>query len=240
MKWKAIIIIIIIFAFLGIWMYVYYNGEDFKLYDEAKALEAKGDIVAAHDKVYEALMINPKNRKVIAYKSQLYFIVQSDTALKDAKKYRADALSARERGDFTPAAELLKKALERVEQISPLYKNYAEVVELQNTLIKDSDELLKEIPERYFAKATKLAQDSDYEHAYDTLSYINKPEPKVIKLQDELAYKVGVEKYNKAMNKGSQADIKEGILWLSKVSDKSPDIIDAKVKMSKLNKILNK
>lgn len=236
---KLIILPVILVAVAAAWTFKYINGKDFKLYNEAKKLEAQGDIYGAHEKISEALQINPKNRKVISYKTELYFLVKNDSALKEAYKGKEDAERAREKGDYSLAAKRLAEALAAVDSVSSLYERYSEAEELQKELIKDVDRVLQEAPERYYLKGLELYGKGEYERAYGMLEYISDRSPKVIKLMDDIAYKVGCDKYRDAETaKGDGYIVRDAISWLEKVSASSPDLVDAKARISRLKSYL--
>ncbi len=236
---KLIVLPVILAAIAAVWTFKYINGRDYKLYDEAKELEAQGDIYGAHDKISEALKLNPKNRKVISYKTELYFLVKNDSALKEARSGKEDAEKAMEKGDYALAAKRLDEALAAVDNVSSLYEGYSEAEELQKELIKDVDRVLREAPEKYYLKGLELYGRGEYERAYNMLGYISAPSPKIIKLMDEIAYKIGCDKYDAAeVNPGDGYAVRESISWLDKVSASSPDHIDAKARISRLKNYL--
>lgn len=235
---KPIIVGLIILASAGLWSYFSLYTEDSKLYREAKELEAKGDIYTAHDKITEALMINPKNRKVISYKTHLYFLVKNDTALQNAYKGKYDAELAMEKGDYVLAAKRLDDALSAIDSMSSMYPKYSEAEILQEEIVKIVDRVVKEAPERYYIKGQELYQKGEYERAYLMLDYISSPLPKVVKLKDELAFKLGSDKYNLSIkSNGNDAYmVNDAISWLNKVSENSPDYKNAKAYISRLKK----
>lgn len=237
---KIALICAVIFLLMAGWLLKYYNGRDYKLYNEARELAAKGDIYGAHDKISEALEINPKNRKVISYKTELYFLVKNDSAIKDAQKGKSDAERAMEKGDYALAAQRLDAALAAVDNVSTLYDGYHKAEKLQKELIKDVERVIREAPEKYYLRGMELYQRGEYERAYNMLGYISDPTPKVVKLMDEIAYKIGGDEYAKAV-RGSGGDaflVRSAISWLEKVSEGSPDSIEAKARVSKLKKYL--
>ena len=236
---------ILIFGFVIVliavgWMVKSYTGKDYALYKEAKELEAKGDIYAAHDKVAEALEINPKNRKVISYKSQLYFLVKNDSALKSAYESKADAEKAMDSGDYALASKKLDDALAAVDNVSSLYSGYSEAEKLQAEIIKDVEKLVREAPEKYYLKGYELYKRGEYERAYNMLEYIISPSPKVVKLMDEIAYKIGTDKSIAVLeNKDNNSYLaNDAVIWLSKVSQSSPKYKDAKALISKIKNYL--
>ena len=234
---KIIISIIIALLAIGAWMFKYFHGEDYILYNEAKELEANGDIYAAHEKISEALKINPKNRKVISYKSELYFLITNDSNLKNAHKLKSDAEMAMEKGDYALAAKYLDSAWAAIDNVSSLYSRYDEAVTLQKDIIIDVERVVHEAPEKYYLKAYDLYQRGEYERAYNMLGYISSPSPKVTKLKDDIAYKIGMDKYDLIKsNPNAVTIINEALIWLEKVSTSSPNYIDAKALISKLKK----
>ncbi|MDY5050096.1 MAG: hypothetical protein SPF17_01615, partial [Candidatus Mucispirillum faecigallinarum] len=82
--WKVAVGVIIIVAGIAFSGYKYFTGEENKLYEQAKQLEKEGKINEAHETILKALELNPTNRKVIAYKSQLFAVVDGETKLKNA------------------------------------------------------------------------------------------------------------------------------------------------------------
>lgn len=233
---KAILITIAIVLAFSVAGYIYYTGEDYKLYNKALELKAKGDIYEAHEVVSEAMRINPKNRKAISLKAELYMAVKNDTFLKVALKARSDALRAIDRGDYSYASNRLQVALENIDNISTMSKEYKPAKELESLVIADAEKVLREAPESYYKRALDFSSKGEFERAYDVLDYLNKPSQKVIKLKDELAFKIGDEKYLSVVS-GRESNpiiIKEAIMWFSKVSNTSPEAINVKVKINEL------
>lgn len=240
-KWLILIgILAVIGTVFG--MYNYMHGRDGRLYDEAIALEAEGKYREAHEKIVQALEINPKNKKVLIYKTKLFNIVQNLDFLESAVKNRDEGVRAMNRGDYVTASEKLDEALVKVAQVSPSVLGYDEAMELQAQLLKDTERLLKEAPEKYYMQAVSFAQKGEYERAYTSLEYILKPEPKVINLKNDLAYRIGVEKYNECVSNPYPSSflLRDAIMWLSRVAPGYKDIQNVKKMISNLQIILQK
>lgn len=238
--WKIIIgtlIIVLGIAFSG---YKYFTGEENELYEQAKQLEAEGKVKEAHEVILKALEINPTNRKVLAYKSQLFSVVDGDNKLKNAVAFRDDAVRAMDRGDYVDAAEKLDKANTLVGEIFPSSPAYEKAGELQAQIVKDTERLKRELPERYYNRAKELANNGEYERAYNALLYIKQPSAKIIELMDQLAYTIGNDKYEQIQkdNNPTAFLIRDAISWYNQVSSDSPNQVDAKIKISNLNKKL--
>ena len=203
--WKVAVGVIIIVAGIAFSGYKYFTGEENKLYEQAKQLEKEGKINEAHETILKALELNPTNRKVIAYKSQLFAVVDGETKLKNAVSYRDDAVRAMDRGDYVDAAEKLDKA---------------------NTLV--------------YNNAKELANNGEYERAYNALLYIKNPGNKIVELMDQLAYQIGNDKYAEVEKDGNPTAflIRDAINWYNQISSSSPNKIDAKIKTANLNKKL--
>ena len=178
--WKVAVGVIIIVAGIAFSGYKYFTGEENKLYEQAKQLEKEGKINEAHETILKALELNPTNRKVIAYKSQLFAVVDGETKLKNAVSYRDDAVRAMDRGDYVDAAEKLDKANTLVYEIFPSSPSYKKAEELQAQILKDTERLKRELPERYYNKAKELANNGEYERAYNAILYIKKLGNKIV------------------------------------------------------------
>ena len=238
--WKIIIgtlIIVLGIAFSG---YKYFTGEENELYEQAKQLEAEGKVKEAHEVILKALELNPTNRKVLAYKSQLFSVVDGDNKLKNAVAFRDDAVRAMDRGNYVDAAEKLDKANTLVGEIFPSSPAYEKAGELQAQIVKDTERLKRELPERYYNRAKELANNGEYERAYNALLYIKQPSAKIIELMDQLAYTIGNDKYEQIQkdNNPTAFLIRDAISWYNQVSSNSPNQVDAKIKISNLNKKL--
>lgn len=238
--WKIIIgtlIIVLGIAFSG---YKYFTGEENELYEQAKQLEAEGKVKEAHEVILKALELNPTNRKVLAYKSQLFSVVDGENKLKNAVAFRDDAVRAMDRGDYVDAAEKLDKANTLVGEIFPSSPAYEKTGELQAQIVKDTERLKRELPERYYNRAKELANNGEYERAYNALLYIKQPSAKIIELMDQLAYTIGNDKYEQIQkdNNPTAFLIRDAISWYNQVSSNSPNQVDAKIKISNLNKKL--
>lgn len=238
--WKIIIgtlIIVLGIAFSG---YKYFTGKENELYEQAKQLEAEGKIKEAHEVILKALELNPTNRKVLAYKSQLFSVVDGDNKLKNAVAFRDDAVRAMDRGDYVDAAEKLDKANTLLGEIFPSSPAYEKAGELQAQIVKDTERLKKELPERYYNRAKELANNGEYERAYNALLYIKQPSAKIIELMDQLAYTIGNDKLEQIQKDSNPTAflMRDAINWFNQVSSNSPDHVDAKIKISNLNKKL--
>ncbi len=244
--WKVILGLLIIVLGIAFSGYKYFTGEENKLYEEAMVLESEGKIKEAHEKILKALELNPTNRKVIAYKAKLFQVVDGDNKLKSAVAFRNDAVRAMDRGDYVEAAEKLDKANTLVYDIFPSSPAYAKADELQAQIVKDTERLKRELPERYYNKAKELANNGEYERAYNALLYIKQPSPKIVELMDQLAYQIGNDKMAEVHrdSKPTAFLIRDTIYWFNQVSASSPNQVDAKIKASNLNKqleeVLNK
>ncbi len=238
--WKVVVGLLFIVIGISFSGYKYFTGEENKLYEQAKQLEAENKIHEAHSLIIKALEINPTNRKIIAYKSQLFTLVDGDIKLKDAVLYRNDAVRAMDRGDYVDAAEKLDKANTLVYNIFPSSPVYKKAEELQEQILKDTDRLKRELPERYYNKAKELAHNGEYERAYNALLYIKQPNNRIIELMDQLAYQIGNDKYRE-IEKDKHPTIfliRDTISWYNQITDNSPNKIDAKIKIANLNKKL--
>lgn len=240
-KWLILIAILAVIG-TGFGMYNYMNGRDGRLYNEALVLESEGKYRDAHEKIIKALEINPKNKKILIYKTKLYNIVQNLDFLESAVKNRDDGIRAMNRGDYVTASEKLDEALGNVAQVFPSVLGYDEAMELQKQLLKDTERLLKEAPEKYYMQAVSSAQKGEYERAYTSLEYILKPEPKVINLKNDLAYRIGSEKYNECVSNPYPSSflLRDALMWLSRVAPGYKNAQNVKSMIDSLQLILQK
>lgn len=238
--WKIIIGVIILVLGIAFSGYKYFTGEENKLYEQAKQLEAEGKIKEAHEVILKALELNPTNRKVLAYKSQLFSVVDGENKLQNAVSFRDSAVRAMDRGDYVDAAEKLDKANTLLAEIFPSSPAYSKAGELQEQIVKDTERLKRELPERYYNRAKELANNGEYERAYNALLNIKQPDAKIRELMDQLAYQIGNDK-SEQVEKDSNPTaflIRDAIYWYNLVSSSSPNQVDAKIKISNLNKKL--
>lgn len=238
--WKIIIGVIIIVLGIAFSGYKYFTGNENQLFEQAKQLEAEGKINEAHELIIKALELNPTNRKILAYKSKLFAVVDGENKLKAAVSYRDSAIRAMDRGDYVEAAEKLDKANTLIGEIFPSSPAYKQMGELQEQIVKDIERLKRELPERYYNRAKELANNGEYERAYNALLNIKQPNAKITELMDQLAYQIGNDKLNQ-VDKDSNPTaflIRDAIYWFNLVSSSSPNQIDAKIKITNLNKKL--
>lgn len=238
--WKIIVGMLIVVLGIAFSGYKYFTGEENKLYEQAKQLEAEGKIQEAHDVILKALELNPTNRKVIAYKSQLFSVVDGENKLKTAVSYRDSAVRAMDRGDYVDAAEKLDKANTLVAEIFPSSPAYKKAGELQEQIFKDTERLKRELPERYYNRAKELANNGEYERAYNALLNIKQPDAKIRKLMDQLAYQIGTDKAEQVAkdSKPTAFLIRDAIYWYNLVSESYPNQAEIETKVSNLNKKL--
>lgn len=238
--WKIIIGVIILVLGIAFSGYKYFTGEENKLYEQAKQLEAEGKIKEAHEVILKALELNPTNRKVLAYKSQLFSVVDGENKLQNAVSFRDSAVRAMDRGDYVDAAEKLDKANTLLAEIFPSSPAYGKAGELQEQIVKDTERLKRELPERYYNRAKELANNGEYERAYNALLNIKQPDAKIRELMDQLAYQIGNDKSEQVAKDINPTAflIRDAIYWYNLVSSSSPNQVDAKIKISNLNKKL--
>lgn len=238
--WKIIIGVIILVLGIAFSGYKYFTGEENKLYEQAKQLEAAGKIKEAHEVILKALELNPTNRKVLAYKSQLFSVVDGENKLQNAVSFRDSAVRAMDRGDYVDAAEKLDKANTLLAEIFPSSPAYGKAGELQEQIVKDTERLKRELPERYYNRAKELANNGEYERAYNALLNIKQPDAKIRELMDQLAYQIGNDKSEQVAKDSNPTAflIRDAIYWYNLVSSSSPNQVDAKIKISNLNKKL--
>ena len=238
--WKIIIGVIILVLGIAFSGYKYFTGEENKLYEQAKQLEAEGKIKEAHEVILKALELNPANRKVLAYKSQLFAVVDGENKLQNAVSFRDSAVRAMDRGDYVYAAEKLDKANTLLAEIFPSSPAYGKAGELQEQIIKDIERLKRELPERYYNRAKELANNGEYERAYNALLNIKQPDAKIRELMDQLAYQIGNDKSEQVAKDSNPTAflIRDAIYWYNLISSNSPNQVDAKIKISNLNKKL--
>lgn len=238
--WKIIIGVIILVLGIAFSGYKYFTGEENKLYEQAKQLEAEGKIKEAHEVILKALELNPANRKVLAYKSQLFAVVDGENKLQNAVSFRDSAVRAMDRGDYVYAAEKLDKANTLLAEIFPSSPAYGKAGELQEQIVKDTERLKRELPERYYNRAKELANNGEYERAYNALLNIKQPDAKIRELMDQLAYQIGNDKSEQVAKDSNPTAflIRDAIYWYNLISSSSPNQVDAKIKISNLNKKL--
>ena len=238
--WKIIIGVIILVLGIAFSGYKYFTGEENKLYEQAKQLEAEGKIKEAHEVILKALELNPANRKVLAYKSQLFAVVDGENKLQNAVSFRDSAVRAMDRGDYVYAAEKLDKANTLLAEILPSSPAYGKAGELQEQIVKDIERLKRELPERYYNRSKELANNGEYERAYNALLNIKQPDAKIRELMDQLAYQIGNDKSEQVAKDSNPTAflIRDAIYWYNLISSSSPNQVDAKIKISNLNKKL--
>lgn len=221
--------------------YRYFDGEDFKLYDEAVILFENGNIEEAHDKLVEAYNIRKTNRKVLALKTTVYQLLRYKELLIIANNAYEKALGAVDRDDYISAAEYVDLALISLDGISEKAENYDEAMELQKKIVQVADEIIEKAPLRYYDKGIIFLKEGEYEKAYYSFTYIGKPSEVVIQLKSDLAYKLGNKQYEKAINSMGDIDlflVRDAIFWYSKIDESYIDHKDATVRLDNLKNIL--
>ena len=176
----------------------------------------------------------------MAYKSQLFAVVDGENKLQNAVSFRDSAVRAMDRGDYVYAAEKLDKANTLLAEIFPSSPAYGKAGELQEQIIKDIERLKRELPERYYNRAKELANNGEYERAYNALLNIKQPDAKIRELMDQLAYQIGNDKSEQVAKDSNPTAflIRDAIYWYNLISSSSPNQVDAKIKISNLNKKL--
>ena len=226
---------------VGYFTYRYFNGEDFKLYDEAVILFEAGNIEEAHNKLIEAYNIRQTNRKVLALKTTVYQLLRFKELLITANNAYEKALGAVDRDDYVSAAEYVDLALISLDGISEKAENYDEAMELQKKIVQVADEIIEKAPLRYYDKGIIFLKEGEFEKAYYSFTYIGKPSKEVIQLKSDIAYKLGNKQYDKAINNIGGIDqflVRDAMFWYSKIDESYIDYKDANVRLDKLKNIL--
>ncbi len=236
-----VLVVTVFLLSVGYFTYRYFNGEDFKLYDEAVILYDEGDIEGAHDKLIEAYNIRKTNRKVLALKTIVYQLLRYKELLIMANEAYEKALGAADRDDYISAAEYVDLALISLDGISEKAENYEEAMELQKKVVSVANEIIEKAPLRYYDKGIIFLKEGEFEKAYYSLTYIGKPSLEVIQLKSDIAYKLGNKQYEKTVNNISEVDlflVRDAIFWYSKIDESYIDYKDANIKLDKLKNIL--
>ncbi len=235
------IVIAAMVAGVGYGIYSYQNGLDFKLYDEAKQLESEGKIDEAFATVKRAMEVNPKNRKVQLYRTELNFVVENNKLLEQAKVLRQEAVKLTDRAEYREANDKLSEASDKLLNISPSFKKFDEVLELDKQLIEDIARIKREAPIRYYTQARGYFSSGEYERAYNIIDYIIEPDERTLLFKYQIAYTIANRSYNKIETSGSrQSQIRDAIYWYSLVGEQSQEYINAQEQIRVLNNMLNK
>ena len=236
-----VLVVTLFLISVGYFTYRYFNGEDFKLYDEAVILFEDGNIEEAHDKLIEAYNIRQTNRKVLALKTEVYQILRYRELLIAANKAYEKALSAVDRDDYVSAADYVELALISLDGISERAENYDEAMELQKKVVEVAEEVIEKAPLRYYDKGIIFLKEGEFEKAYYSLTYIGQPSKEVVQLKSDIAYKLGNKQYDKAINNIGDIDlflVRDAIFWYSKIDESYIDHKDVNVRLDKLKNIL--
>ncbi len=236
-----VLVVTLFLVSVGYFTYRYFNGEDFKLYDEAVILFEDGKVEEAHDKLIEAYNIRQTNRKVLALKTEVYQILRYKELLIAANKAYEKALSAVDRDDYVSAADYVDLALINLDGISERAENYDEAMELQKKVVEVAEEIIEKAPLRYYDKGIIFLKEGEFEKAYYSFTYIGNPSKEVIQLKSDIAYKLGNKQYDQAINDIGDTYlflVRDAIFWYSKIDESYIDYKDANVRLDKLKNIL--
>ncbi len=240
-RFMFMLFVILFLVSVGFFTYRYFNGEDFKLYDEAVILFENGNIEEAHDKLVKAYNIRKTNRKVLALKTEVYQILRYKELLITANNAYEKALGAVDRDDYVSAADYVDIALISLDGISEKAENYDEAMELQKKVVQVANEIIEKAPLRYYDKGIIFLKEGEYEKAYYSFTYIGKPSKEVVQLKSDIAYKLGNKQYDKAINDIGGIDlflVRDAIFWYSKIDESYIDHKDANVRLDTLKNIL--
>ncbi|WP_277657077.1 hypothetical protein [Seleniivibrio woodruffii] len=235
---KAFLVVVSIFAILAVGFYFSLNTRSYDLSREAQQLYDKGEYREAYTKVDEALNLNRLNRQAIALRPKLMRIVEGEDLLGEAKKLYEDGVSVGLEGNVEDAKIKMKRAYDIANSIPGLSPSKPEAKELIKNINRDTQMIIDRAPEIKYREAMKHVGSGDLVRAYEALGNIDPQTEKIQRKRSEIAYQMGMHRYNAVLSTGGNKGlVEDGIYWFSAVADFDENYADAQNKISELKKL---
>lgn len=217
--------LIFIFAFgIIITLIVYITmSKSYNYYGKAKEAFEEQNYKEALIYVNKALEKDNLNRPALLLKTKINKILNSNEKYKKAKEFHKTAMRHLFEENYSEARYFISKSYGLILSIPTDAHNIEKVNELRKQVEKDLDKIMAIIPSKFYDTAVKLAEKGQYITAFEYLNNLQNQNRETIELKNQLAFKIGTERYSKiiASKKAKDHVVRDAIYWLSQVSEES-------------------
>jgi len=235
---KRFLILLAVIAVAGYGVYYTFTSKSYELSREAERLYNEGQYREAYNLVVESMNLNRLNRQAIALRPKLRRIVEGEDMLNEAKKLYEDGVNLGLEGRIDDAKLKMSQAYKIATDIPGLSPSKPEAKELIRKINRDTELILERAPEVQYREAMKYVGTGDLTRAYEALGNIDPQTEKVQRKRSELAYQLGMQRYEAVISgSGNKGIIEDGVYWFSAVQQFDENYADAQYKISELKKL---
>ncbi|WP_303852354.1 hypothetical protein [Seleniivibrio woodruffii] len=235
---KRFLILLAVLAVAGYGAYYTFTSKSYELSREAEQLYNEGRYQEAYDLVVAAMNLNRLNRQAIALRPKLRRIVEGEDMLEKAKTLYEEGVNLGLEGKTDDAKLKMSQAYKIATDIPGLSPSKPEAKELIKKINRDTELILERAPEVQYREAMKYVGSGDIARAYEALGNIDPQTEKVQRKRSELAYQLGMQRYESALNgAGGKGFAEDGIYWFSAVQKFDGNYADAQHKIAELKKL---
>ena len=240
---KKLVVLLILVAVFGSFVYYYLNSTTYKLYREAEKLYEEEKYNEAYQKVLKSLKYYKFNKSSLVLKAKLYKILKANNDYQRALKLYKEAKKAYFIEDYETAKNYIVESYELLINIPtdvPI-KNKAD--ELLKEVSDELEKYVKLLPPKYIKKALTLSAKGNFVAAYEYLDKLGIEDEKIKRLKMDFAFEIGNRRYSYVLtHKGSldRTYINDAIYWLSKIDKTHPKYNIAQKELKVLKELLKK
>lgn len=235
---KGFILVLSLVAIIAGGMYYTFSSKSYVLSREAQKQYDQGNYPEAYVLVKEAMKFNKFNREAIALRPKLRRIVEGADSLDEANRLYQDALNKALAGDVASAKLEMSQAYTIAQKITGLSPSKPAAKELMKKIERDTELVINKAPEMQYNNAVKYIGEGNLIRGYEALSNINPRTGKVKNKMSEVAYQLGLQRYE-SITGGSVSNslINDATYWFSNVEPADPNFTDANMKIEELKKM---
>lgn len=226
---KKIIITLAVVAVVAFGWYYVLTSQSYEMSRKAQELYDKGEYREAYELADKALRLDRLNRQAISLRPKLMRIVEGEDMLIEATRLYEDAVNKALEGKVEEAKLEMSQAYTIADNITGLSPSKPKAKELIRKIERDAAVIIDSAPETQYLTAVKYIGEGNLIRAYEALSNITLDSEKVRTKKSELAYQIGMQRYEAAMAQEipPASIVQDGIYWFSNVSKSDSNYIDA-------------
>ncbi len=236
---KKIVIALFILGLVVGGLYYTFSSQSYKYSREAQRLYEKGEYREAFMLADKALRMDTLNRQAIDLRPKLKRIVEGEDMLNEATKLYEDGINKALEGRVEEAKLNLSQAYSIAEKIQGLSPSKPAAKELMKKIERDAVVVLDKAPETQYQTAIKYIGEGKLVRAYEALSNITVESEKVKRKKSELAYQIGMQRFEEASAEETPSGgvVQDSIYWLSNVDRNDENYLDANSKIEILKQM---
>lgn len=236
---KRIIIGIAVVSVVAYGWYYVLTSQSYEMSRKAQELYDKGEYREAYDLADKALRMNRLNRQAINLRPKLMRIVEGEDMLAEATRLYEDAVNKALEGKVEEAKLQMSQAYTLADNMPGLSPSKPKAKELIKKIERDAATIMDRAPETQYQTAVKYIGEGKLIRAYEALSNISLESEKIKNKKSELAYQIGMQRYEAALAEEapSAAIVQDGIYWFGNVDKSDSNYIDAAAKVEAMRQM---